>query len=72
MTSAFFFRLVASEALVIKTLGMVISLKKVATNDVKGLIMEAGSSKFKLPDNFKFGRLGEWDINVKVMDITQF
>jgi len=64
MSDALFGRLVPSEALVIRTNNLATSLKKVAVNDVKGLAMEEGSTKFKLPVNL--GDIGGEDINAKV------
>lgn len=50
--------------MVIKTNGLAIALKKVASDAVKGLSMEEGPSKFKLPNNL--GNLGGGDVNAKV------
>lgn len=67
MSDAFFGRLVPSEDLVIKTTNLAISLKKVSADDVKGLGMEEGLSKFKLPGSL--GNMGGGDINAKVETI---
>ena len=64
VSKSFFGRLVASEALVIKTTNLAISLKKVSADDVKGLGMEEGPSKFKLPSSL--GNMGGGNINAKV------
>ena len=64
MSDALFGRLVPSEALVIRTNNLATSLKKVAVNDVNGLAMEEGSTKFKLPVNL--GDIGGGDLNAKV------
>ena len=49
MSDAFLERLVPSESMFLKTNDLVVALKKVSAEDVKGLSMEEGSSKFKLP-----------------------
>ena len=64
MSNAFLGRLVASESMVIKTNDLAVALKKVASDAVKGLSMEEGPSKFKLPNNL--GNLGGGDVNAKV------
>lgn len=64
ISDAFFGRLVPSEALVLETPSLVISLKKVAAHDAKGLSMEDGPSTFKLPSSF--GNVDGGDINAKV------
>lgn len=64
MSDALFGRLVPSEALVIKTFNLVISLKKVSADGVKGLRIEEGPTKFKLPSNVEDISGGE--INAKV------
>ena len=64
MSNAFLGRLVASESMVIKTNDLAIALKKVASDAVRGLSMEEGPSKFKLPNNL--GNLGGGDVNAKV------
>ena len=64
MSDAFFGRLVPSEDLAIKTTNLAISLKKVTADDVKGLGMEEGPTKFKLPGNL--GDIGGGNINAKV------
>ena len=64
MSDAFFGRLVPSEDLVIKTASLAISLKKVSADDVKGLDMEEGPSKFKFPSNL--GNMGGANVNAKV------
>lgn len=51
MSNAFLSRLVSSESMLIETDDLSIVLKKVSSDDVKGLCMEGGSSKFTLPDN---------------------
>ena len=70
MSDASFGRLVTSEALVIRTNNLAITLKKVAANDVKGLAMEEGFTKFKLPANL--GDIGGGDINAKVWIVAVF
>ena len=64
MSDAFFGRLVRSENFVIKTDDLALALKKVSPDDVKGLSMEEGPTKFELPGNL--GNMGTGDINVKV------
>jgi len=64
MSEAFFTRLVASEDLVITTNNLALSLKKVSADDVKGLSMENGATKVKLPANV--GDMGGGNINAKV------
>ena len=64
MSVAFFTRLVPSEDLVITANNLAISLKKVTADDVKGLGMENGATKFKLPANV--GDMGGGNINAKV------
>ena len=64
MSDAFFGRLVRSENLVIKTDDLSLALKKVSPDDVKGLSMEEGPTKFELPGNL--GNMGTGDINAKV------
>ncbi|KAL9954033.1 hypothetical protein ACROYT_G041521 [Oculina patagonica] len=68
MSDAFFGRLVPSEDLVIKTTNLAISLKKVSADDVKGLGMEEGPSKFKLLGNL--GNLGGGNINAKMQAVN--
>lgn len=64
MSDAFFGRLVRSENLVIKTDDLALALKKVSSDDVKGLSTEEGPTKFELPGNL--GNMGTEDINAKV------
>ena len=64
MSNAFYGRLVPSEDLVIKTTNLAIALKKVSSDDVKGLGMEEGPTKVKLPGNM--GDMGDGNINAKV------
>lgn len=64
MSDALFGRLVPSEALAIETFNLVISLKKVSADGVKGLGMEEGPTKFKLPSNV--GDISGGEINAKV------
>ncbi|XP_022810198.1 uncharacterized protein LOC111347198 [Stylophora pistillata] len=64
VNDAFFARLVPSENLVLKTLGLTSSLKKVSADDVKGLSMEYGPTKFKLPENL--GKMADGNINAKM------
>ena len=64
MNDAFFARLVPSEDFVIKTPELAIALKKVASNDINGLNMEEGPSRFKLPGNL--GEMSGGNINAKV------
>ena len=70
MNDALFGRLVPSEAFVIRTNNLATTLKKVAPNDVKGLAMEEGPTKFKLPANL--GDIGIGDINAQVRIVTDF
>ncbi|XP_078351521.1 polycystin family receptor for egg jelly-like isoform X1 [Oculina patagonica] len=65
MTGAFFSRLVASEVLVINIPDLKLVLKKVTTNDLKGLVIEGPSAKVKLPENFV--SFEEENINIKMM-----
>ena len=64
MSNAFLGRLVISESMVIKTNDLAVALKKVSPDDVKGLNMEEGTSKFKLPNNL--GNVGGGSVNAKV------
>ena len=64
MSNAFLGRLVTSESMVIKTDDLAVALKKVSSDDVKGLNMEEGISKFKLPSNL--GNVGGGSVNAKV------
>lgn len=68
MSDAFFGRLVPSEDLVIKTAHLVVALKKVSADDVKGLGMKEGPARFKLPSNI--GNIDGGVINAKVRRIT--
>lgn len=70
MNDVLFGRLVPTEAFVIRTNKLAIFLKKVAANDVKGLAMGEGPTKFKLPANL--GDLGGGDINAQVWIVTCF
>lgn len=64
MSDAFLGRLVASESMVIKTNDLAVALKKVSSEGIKGLSMEEGPSKFKLPSNL--GDIGGANVNAKV------
>ena len=64
MSDAFFIRLVPSEDLVIRTVNLAISLKMISADDLKGLGMEEGPTKVKLPGNL--GDMGGGNINAKV------
>ena len=64
MNDAFFARLVPSENLVLKSPGLTSSLKKVSADGIKGLSMEDGPTKFKLPGNL--GNMADGNINAKV------
>lgn len=64
MSNAFLSRLVSSESMLIETDDLSIVLKKVSSDDVKGLCMEGGSSKFTLPDNL--GNLVGGEISAQV------
>ena len=64
MSNAFLSRLVPSEKMVIKTDDLAVALTKVSSEDVKGLSMEEGPSKFKLPGNL--GNMGDGNVNAKV------
>lgn len=66
MTDAFLGRLVPSEKMVIKTDDLAVVLKKVTSDNLKGLSMEEGPSKFKLPSNL--GNMGGANMNAKVRD----
>lgn len=68
MTGAFFSRLVSSETLVIKVPDLELFLKKIAVSDLKGVIIERESTRFKLPENFAILEAG--NINVKARDIS--
>lgn len=68
MSDAFFGRLVPAESLVIKTDGLAVALKKVSPDDVKGMSMEEGPTKCKLPDNL--GDIGGRDVNAKVRKLS--
>lgn len=70
MSDSFFGRLVASEALVIKTTNLTVSLRKVSADDVKGLGIAEGPSKFKLPSNL--GNMGGGNIDAKVRMLLTF
>ena len=66
MSDAFLGRLVPSESLFLKTNELVVALKKVSAEDVKGLSMEEGSSKFQLPSDL--GNVAaDGSINAQVM-----
>ena len=67
MTGAFFSRLVASEDCFIRIPELEVFLKKVAINDLKGLVIEGGSTRFKLPDSFVW--FEEGNVNIKVRGI---
>ena len=64
MNNAFFTRLVPSENLVLKTPGLTSTLKKISADGIKGLNMEDGPTKFKLPGNL--GNIVDGNINAKV------
>ena len=64
MSDAFLGRLVPSEKMVIKTNDLAVVLKKVTSDDLKGLSMEEGPSKFKLPSNL--GSMDGDSVNAKV------
>ena len=66
MNDGFFVRLVPSESMIIKTANLASSLKKVSPEDVNGLSMEEGPSKFQLPRNL--GEMGTDNVNAKVRD----
>ena len=70
MSDALFGRIVPSEALVIRTNNLAITLKKVAVNDMKGLGMEEGPTKIKLPASL--GDIGGGDINAKARRVIGF
>ena len=66
MSDAFLGRLVPSESLFLKTNELVVALKKVSAENVKGLSMEEGSSKFQLPSDL--GNVAaDGSINAQVM-----
>ena len=64
MSDAFLGRLVPAEQMVIKTDDLAVVLKKVTSDNLKGLSMEEGSSKFKLPSNL--GNMCGANVNAKV------
>ena len=64
ISDAFFGRLVRSEVMVIKTDGLVVSLKKVSSDDIKGLNIKEGQTKINLPGNL--GSMANGDVNAKV------
>ena len=66
MSDAFLGRLVPSESLFLKTNELVVALKKVSAEDVKGLSMEEGSSKFQLPSDLGNVAAGG-SVNAQVM-----
>ena len=67
MTGAFFSRLVSSETLVIELPDVELFLKKVAAADLKGVIINRESTRFKLPENFAVSEAG--NVNVKVRNV---
>jgi len=69
MTGAFFSRLVSSETLVIELPDVELLLKKVAAGDLKGVIINRASTRFKLPENFAVSKAG--NVNVKVRNVCQ-
>lgn len=69
MTGAFFSRLVSSETLVIELPDVELLLKKVAAGDLKGVIINRESTRFKLPENFAVSEAG--NVNVKVRNVCQ-
>ena len=69
LSGAFFSRLVSSETLVIKVPDLELFLKKVAVDDLKGIIIDRESTRFKLPENFAISEEG--NINLKARDIFQ-
>lgn len=64
MSDVFFGCFVLFEDLIIKIVNLVVFLKKVFVDDVKGLGMKEGFVKFKLFRNV--GNIGDGVINVKV------
>ena len=64
MNNAVFTRLVPSENLVLKTPGLTSTLRKVSADGIKGLNMEDGPTKFRLPGNL--GNMADGNINAKV------
>ena len=64
MSDAFFARLVPSEDIVIKTQELAVTLKKVSSDNINGLNMKEGPSRFQLPGNL--GQMSDGTINVKV------
>lgn len=69
MTGAFFSRLVSSETLVIELPDVELLLKKVSAGDLKGVIINRESTRFKLPENFAVSEAG--NVNVKVRNVSQ-
>ena len=69
VSGALFSRLVSSETLVIKVPGLELFLKKVAVDDLNGIVIDRESARFKLPENFSISEEG--NINVKARDIFQ-
>lgn len=64
MSNAFAGRLVPGESLVIKTTGLVVSLTKASSDDIRGLDMVEGDTRFRLPRNL--GDLRAESISAKV------
>ena len=69
VSGAFFSRLVSSETFVIKVPDFELLLKKVAVDDLKGIVIDRESTIFKLPQNFAISEEG--NINVKARDTFQ-
>ena len=66
MSDALLGRLVPSESMLLKTDDLVVALKKVSSDDIKGLSMEEGSSKFRMPRDLGDVASGG-SVNAKVM-----
>ncbi|XP_068753326.1 polycystin-1-like protein 2 [Montipora capricornis] len=62
-------RLVPSESMLLKTDDLVVALKKVSSDDIKGLSMEEGSSKFKMPRDLGTVASGG-SVNTKMMAVS--
>lgn len=67
ISDAFLARLVQSESMTIKTNELAVALKKVSSHEVKGLNMNEGPYKFKLPGNL--GNTDHAEISAKVRGI---
>lgn len=69
VSGALFSRLVSSETFVVKVPDLELFLKKVAVDDLDGIVIDRESTRFRLPENFSIS--DEGNINVKARDIFQ-